>query len=47
MHSECNYVHNDEDTVYHGGLDDHEDDGIISAGIILNQRLLHLVSYGE
>jgi len=47
MHSKSNYEYNDEDGVCHGGLDDREDDGIIGARIIFNQRRLHLTSYVE
>jgi hypothetical protein len=47
MHGRCNYVDEDEDTVRHGGLDDHTDDGIIGARIIFSHRRLHLASYGE
>lgn len=36
-----------DDSVCHGGLDDHEDDGIISARIVLAQYPLQFVSHGE
>jgi hypothetical protein len=47
MQSKCNYENDSADGVWHGGLDNHEDDGIIGARIILAHDLLHLPSHGQ
>jgi hypothetical protein len=47
MQSKGNYENDSADRVWHGGLDNHEDDGIIGARIILAHVLLQFASHGE
>lgn len=47
MHTEGNYKNNGVGNVYHGGLDDHENDGVIGARVIFPHDLLHQASHGE
>jgi hypothetical protein len=47
MHTEGNYKNDGIGNVYHGGLDDHEDDGVIGARVIFPHNLLHQASHGE
>ena len=45
--SKGNYENNSEESVWQGGLDNHEDDGVIGARIILCHGLPPLTSHGE
>lgn len=47
MQSKGNYENNSEDRICHGRFDDHNDDGIIGAGIIMHQGLPHAPSHDE
>jgi len=47
MHSKGNYENNSEDGVWQGRLDDHKDDGIVHARVILANDLLQLASHDK
>jgi hypothetical protein len=47
MQSKGNYENNSEDRVCRGRLDDHDDDGIIGAGIMIRQGQPDVPSHGE
>jgi len=47
LHGRGSYENNGEDSTWQGGLDNHKDDSIIHARIILANGLLQLVSDGE
>jgi hypothetical protein len=47
MQSKGNYENYGEDGVYRGRLDDHDDDVIIGAAIILRQDPLHVPSHDK
>jgi hypothetical protein len=47
VYSKGNYENDGADSVWHGGLDNHEDDGIIHAGVVLAHDLPQLASHGE